>query len=437
MFEQLQDKLSGVLKTIRGQGKITENNISQSMRDVRRALLEADVNFKVAKAFVSRVQEKAEGEKVFTSISPGQQFIKLIQDELVDFLGGDTEELEFNNSRLTVMLMAGLQGSGKTTTSAKLASFLKKRKNRKPLLIAADLQRPAAIDQLEVLARQINVPLYSERIEDAVAVVKSGLKHAESLDVDTVLIDTAGRLNVDEKLMTELKNIELIASPDEILYVADGMTGQDAVTSSMAFSESISVSGIVLTKMDGDSRGGAVLSIREVTQKPIKFLGTGESIDAIEVFHPSRLANRILGMGDVVSLVEKAQDVFDEKSAIQMQKKMLKNTFSLADFKNQLLQIKKMGSISQMMSMIPGASKLKGMEMDDRQLTWIEAIINSMTPAERERPELIDGSRRKRIAKGAGRSVQEVNQLLKQFSQMRTMMKKFGKMGKGKFPIGL
>ena len=437
MFEQLQDKLSGVLKTLRGQGKITENNISQSMRDVRRALLEADVNFKVAKAFVSRVQEKAEGEKVFTSVSPGQQFIKLIQDELVDFLGGDTEELKFNNSGLTVILMAGLQGSGKTTTSAKLALLLKKRQNRKPLLIAADLQRPAAIDQIEVLARQINVPVYSERIEDAVLVVKSGLKHAESLDVDTVLIDTAGRLHVDKELMIELKNIEAIASPDEILYVADGMTGQDAVTSSMAFSESISMSGIVLTKMDGDSRGGAALSIREVTQKPIKFLGTGESIDAIEAFHPSRLAKRILGMGDVVSLVEKAQDVFDEKSAMQMQMKMLKNTFSLSDFKDQLLQIKKMGSISQMMSMIPGASKLKGMEMDDRQLTWIEAIINSMTPTERERPELIDGSRRKRIAKGAGRSVQEVNQLLKQFSQMRTMMKKFRKMGKGKFPIGL
>ena len=437
MFEQLQDKLSDVLKTIRGQGKITENNISQSMRDVRRALLEADVNFKVAKAFVSRVQEKAEGENVFTSISPGQQFIKLIKDELVDFLGGDTEELKFKPSGLTVILMAGLQGSGKTTTSAKLACLLKKKQNRKPFLIAADLQRPAAIDQLEVLGRQIDVPVYTERIKDAVAVVKSGLKHAESLDIDTVLIDTAGRLHVDEELMAELKNIEAIASPDEVLYVADGMTGQDAVTSSLAFSEAISVSGIVLTKMDGDSRGGAALSIREVTQRPIKFLGMGESINAIEVFHPSRLAERILGMGDVVSLVEKAQDVFDEKSTMQIQKKMLGNTFSLADFKDQLKQIKKMGSISQMMSMIPGASKLKGMEMDDRQLIWIEAIINSMTPTERDRPELINGSRRKRIAKGAGRSVQEVNQLLKQFSQMRTMMKKFGKMGKGKFPIGL
>jgi signal recognition particle subunit SRP54 len=437
MFEQLQDKLSGVLKTIRGQGKITENNISQSMRDVRRALLEADVNFKVAKAFVSRVQEKAEGEKVFTSVSPGQQFIKLIQDELVDFLGGDTEELKFKPSGLTVILMAGLQGSGKTTTSAKLACLLKKKQNRKPFLIAADLQRPAAIDQLEVLGRQIDVPVYAERIKDAVAVVKSGLKHAESLDVNTVLIDTAGRLHVDEELMAELKNIEAIASPDEVLYVADGMTGQDAVTSSLAFSEAISVSGIVLTKMDGDSRGGAALSMREVTQKPIKFLGMGESINAIEVFHPSRLAQRILGMGDVVSLVEKAQDVFDEKSTMQMQKKMLGNTFSLADFKDHLKQIKKMGSISQMMSMIPGASKLKGMEMDDRQLIWIEAIIDSMTPTERERPELINGSRRERIAKGAGRSVQEVNQLLKQFSQMRTMMKNFGKMGKGKSPIGL
>ena len=437
MFEQLQERLSGVLKTIRGQGKITENNISHAMRDVRRALLEADVNFIVAKAFVKRVQEKAKGEKVFTSISPGQQFVKLIQDELVEFLGGETEELNFKSSGITVILMAGLQGSGKTTTSAKLACLLKKKQNRKPFLIAADLQRPAAIDQLEVLGRQIDVPVYSERIKDPVSVVKSGLKHAKELGVDTVLIDTAGRLHVDEELMAELKSIVAIASPDEILYVADGMTGQDAVTSSSAFSEAISVSGIVLTKMDGDSRGGAALSIREVTQKPIKFLGMGESINAIEVFHPSRLAQRILGMGDVVSLVEKAQDVFDEKSALEMQSKMLGNTFSLADFKDQLIQVKKMGSVSQMMSMIPGASKLKGMEMDDRQLIWIEAIINSMTPTERDRPELINGSRRKRIAKGAGRSVQEVNQLLKQFSQMRTMMKKFGKMGKGKFPIGL
>ena len=437
MFEQLQERLSGVLKTIRGQGKITENNISHAMRDVRRALLEADVNFKVAKAFVNRVQAKAKGEKVFTSISPGQQFVKLIQDELVEFLGGETEELNFKSSGITVILMAGLQGSGKTTTSAKLACLLKKKQNRKPFLIAADLQRPAAIDQLEVLGRQIDVPVYSERIKDPVSVVKSGLKHAKKLGVDTVFIDTAGRLHVDEELMAELKSIVAIASPDEILYVADGMTGQDAVTSSSAFSDAMSVSGVVLTKMDGDSRGGAALSIREVTQKPIKFLGMGESINAIEVFHPSRLAQRILGMGDVVSLVEKAQDVFDEKSALEMQSKMLGNTFSLADFKDQLIQVKKMGSVSQMMSMIPGASKLKGMEMDDRQLIWIEAIINSMTPTERDRPELINGSRRKRIAKGAGRSVQEVNQLLKQFSQMRTMMKKFGKMGKGKFPIGL
>ena len=437
MFEQLQDRLSDVLKTIRGQGKITEDNISQSMRDVRRALLEADVNFKVAKAFVNRVQLKAEGEKVFTSISPGQQFVKLIQDELVEFLGGDTEGIKFKSSGVTIILIAGLQGSGKTTTSAKLASLLKKQQNRKPYLIAADLQRPGAIDQLEILGRQIDIPVYSERIADPVAVVKSGLKQAEILDIDTVLIDTAGRLHVDGELMAELKSLVHIVSPDEILYVAYGMTGQDAVTSSSAFSEQIPISGIVLSKMDGDSRGGAALSIRQVIQKPIKFLGIGESVDAIEVFHPSRLAQRILGMGDVVSLVEKAQGVFNEKSAIQMQKKMLGNTFSLSDFKNQLMQIKKMGSISEMMNMIPGASKLKGMEMNDRQLIWLEAIINSMTPTERERPELINGSRRKRIAKGAGRSVQEVNQLLKQFSQMRTMMKKFGKMGKGKFPIGL
>jgi len=436
MFEQLQERLSGVIKTIRGQGKITEGNISQAMRDVRRALLEADVNFKVVKAFVNRVQEKAEGEKVFTSVSPGQQFVKLIQDELVEILGGDTEAINFKSSGITVILMAGLQGSGKTTTTAKLACLLKKKHNRKPFLIAADLQRPAAIDQLEVLGRQIDIPVYSKRIKDPVAVVKSGLKQAEKLNVDTVIIDTAGRLHVDENLMAELKSIVAIASPHEILYVADGMTGQDAVTSSFAFSEAISISGIVLTKMDGDSRGGAALSIREVIQKPIKFLGMGESINAIEVFHPSRLAQRILGMGDVVSLVERAQEVFDEKSALKLQSKMLGNTFTLSDFNDQLKQVKKMGSISQMMTMIPGASKLKGMEMNDRQLVWIEAIINSMTPTERDRPELINGSQRKRIAKGAGRSVQEVNQLLKQFSQMRTMIKKFGKTGNGKFPIG-
>jgi len=436
MFEQLQERLSGVIKTIRGQGKITEGNISQAMRDVRRALLEADVNFKVVKAFVNRVQEKAEGEKVFTSVSPGQQFVKLIQDELVEILGGDTEAINFKSSGITIILMAGLQGSGKTTTTAKLACLLKKKHNRKPFLIAADLQRPAAIDQLEVLGRQIDIPVYSKRIKDPVAVVKSGLKQAEKLNVDTVIIDTAGRLHVDENLMAELKSIVAIASPHEILYVADGMTGQDAVTSSFAFSEAISISGIVLTKMDGDSRGGAALSIREVIQKPIKFLGMGESINAIEVFHPSRLAQRILGMGDVVSLVERAQEVFDEKSALKLQSKMLGNTFTLSDFNDQLKQVKKMGSISQMMTMIPGASKLKGMEMNDRQLVWIEAIINSMTPTERDRPELINGSQRKRIAKGAGRSVQEVNQLLKQFSQMRTMIKKFGKTGNGKFPIG-
>ncbi len=437
MFEQLQDRLSGVLKTIRGQGKISESNVSQAMRDVRRALLEADVNFKVAKSFVNRVQEKAIGEKVFTSVSPGQQFVKLIHDELIEFLGGQSEDIQFKPKGITVILFAGLQGSGKTTSVAKLANLLKHEHKRSICLIAADLQRPAAIDQLEILGKQIGVHVFAQRTKDAVAVAKNGMQYAKDNHHDTVIVDTAGRLHIDDELMQELKGVVDSTTPDEIFYVADGMTGQDAVNSATAFSEAIAVSGVILTKMDGDSRGGAALSIREVTGVPVKFIGTGESIDAFGLFHPERMVQRILGMGDVVSLVEKAQSVIDEKSAEKMQKKMLSNSFTLADFKEQLKQIKKMGPLSQMMGMIPGASKLKGMDVDDRQLVWVEAMINSMTPAEREKPEILNGSRRKRIALGSGRSVQEVNQLLKQFSQMKTMMKKIGKMGKMKFPIGI
>jgi len=437
MFEQLQDRLSGVLKTIRGHGKITESNISEAMRDVRRALLEADVNFKVVKTFVQRVQEKASGEAVFTSVTPGQQFVKIIQNELVEFLGKESNEITYSPSGMTVVLMAGLQGSGKTTTTAKLACLLKNKRQKKPFLIAADLQRPAAIDQLEVLGKQIEIPVFSMRTKDTVKVVELGLKAAKDAQADIVFIDTAGRLHINTELMDELKQVVSVAKPHEVLYIVDGMTGQDAVKSSKSFSDAFEISGVVLTKMDGDSRGGAALSIRKMIQKPIKYMGVGESVDAIEVFHPERLARRILGMGDVVSLVEKAQESFDNQSAEKMQQKILSNSFTFADFKDQLKQIKKMGSLNQMMGMIPGASKLKGMNLDDRQLVWVEAMINSMTAMERSRPEIINGPRRKRIAKGSGRTVQEVNQLLKQFSQMRTMIKKIGKMGKYNFPLGI
>ncbi|MBT3250578.1 MAG: signal recognition particle protein [Candidatus Marinimicrobia bacterium] len=437
MFEQLQDRLARALKNIKGQGKISEVNIEDAMRDVRRALLEADVNFKVARDFVKQVKEKAQGGLVLTSVKPGQQFIKILQDELTEFLGGDQQGIRFNSSGQTVIVMAGLQGSGKTTSSAKIARFLKIRHNKKPFLIAADLQRPAAMDQLEVLGRQINVPVYVERISDPAQVVKNGLSRSKELQCDVVIIDTAGRLHVDDGLMDELKQIIHVANPTEIFFVADGMTGQDAVNSSMAFSQTADLSGIILTKMDGDARGGAALSIRKITGQPVKFIGTGEGIEAIEIFHPDRLSKRILGMGDIVTFVEKAQSVIDEKEAERLQKRLVSNTFTLEDFKSQLKQIQSMGPLSQMMNMIPGAGKLKGMKVDEKQLVWVEAIINSMTVDERKKPEIINGSRRKRIARGAGRPVFEVNQLLKQFSQMKKMMRNMGNMKKGRIPFGL
>ncbi len=433
MLEQLQDRFNRIIKNIKGHGKISDSNIQDAMRDVRRALLEADVNIKVAREFVDQVKEKAKGGIVLTSVNPGQQFVKIIQDELTTFLGGDYENIRFNPSGQTVILMAGLQGSGKTTTCAKLARFLKIRHSKNPYLIAADLQRPAAIDQLRILGKKIEVPVYTEQSKDPVLVVKNGLKASRDTHSDVVIIDTAGRLHVDEYLMEELKSIIRVSSPHEILFVADSMTGQDAVNSSKAFSEAVELTGIILTKMDGDARGGAALSIRKTTEKPVKFIGTGEGIEGLEAFYPDRLARRILGMGDVVSLVEKAQDVVDEKEAQRLQNKLIQNTFTLDDFRSQLKQIQKMGPISQMLGMIPGAAKLKGLSIDDKQLTWVEAIINSMTPKERKMPEIINGSRRKRIAQGAGRSVFEVNQLLKQFSQMKKMIQK---MKKGHIPVG-
>ncbi len=436
MFEQLQDRFSGIFKTIRGHGKISESNIRDAIRDIRRSLLEADVNFKVARDFVNRVSEKAKGGKVLTSVTPGQQFIKILQDEMADFLGKTAEELQFSNSGITVIVLAGLQGSGKTTTCAKLAHFLKTKRRKNPWLIAADLQRPAAIKQLKILGDQISVPVYTESGLDPVSIVKSGLASAKASKADTVIIDTAGRLHVDQELMTQLQNIVSVTSPHEVLYVADGMTGQDAVNSSKAFSKAIEVSGIVLTKMDGDSRGGAALSVRHITGKPIKFIGTGEKIDDLEVLHPDRLAQRILGLGDIVSLVEKAQETVDLKEAEKLQKRLIENSFTLEDFQVQLKQLKKMGSVSQLLSMIPGAGKLK-MDVSDQQLKWVEAIINSMTPEERRNPGILNGSRRKRVARGSGRSTFEVNQLLKQFVQMKKMMKSMGRLKKMKLPLGL
>ena len=433
MFEQLNSRFARIVKKIKGQGKITEQNISETLRDVRRALLEADVNFQAAKAFINRVKDKASGKEIFTSVAPGQQFIQILMNELTSFLGSKNDGISFSSSGRTIILLAGLQGSGKTTTAAKLACFLKQRWQKTPVLIAADLQRPAAIDQLQVLGEQIQVPVFARHKKDVAKAVKGGL--SQSKDADVVIIDTAGRLHVDEPLMDELKLVAEIANPDEILFVADGMTGQDAVNSSSAFNDALDITGVILTKMDGDSRGGAALSIREVTGKPIKFLGTGEGMKNFEIFHPDRMAQRILGMGDVVSLVEKAQDVFDQESAEKLQKKMVENSFTLADFQEQLTQMQKMGSLSDMLKMIPGAGKLGKMNLDDRQLKWTDAIIKSMTPAERNSPEIINGSRRKRIAEGSGRSVHEVNQLLKQFHQMQMMMKKIGKQGKMNFPF--
>ena len=435
MFEQLNSRFAQIIKNIKGQGKITDQNIHNALRDVRRALLEADVNFQVAKSFVNRVKDKASGENVFTSVTPGQQFVKILMNELTLFLGKENDGIQFSSSGKTIILLAGLQGSGKTTTASKLACFLKKRWHKTPYLIAADLQRPAAIDQLEVLGKQIQVPVFAKHNSDIESVIKVGL--AESINSDVVIIDTAGRLHIDDDLMTELKRVVEIAKPHEILYVADGMTGQDAVNSSTAFNDALDLTGVILTKMDGDSRGGAALSIREVTGKPIKFMGTGESMKDFEPFHPDRLAKRILGMGDVVSLVEKAQEAFDEETAENLQKKLIENKFTLVDFQDQLNQMQNMGSMSEMLKMIPGTAKLGEMKFDDRQLKWTDAIIKSMTPAERLSPEIINGSRRKRIASGSGRSVQEVNQLLKQFHQMQQMMKKIGNKGGMKLPFGI
>ena len=436
MLEQLQTHLSTIIKNIKGQGKISESNISDVLRDIRIALLEADVNLKVAKKFVEHVKEKALGEKVLKSISPGQQFTKILFDELKFFLGDEAKPLEFDSSGLTVILLAGLQGCGKTTTCGKLARFLKKDKGKDSLLIAADLQRPAAVDQLITIGKSIDIDVYSDKNNDPIEVVKNGLLEAKKQGKDIAVIDTAGRLHIDEDMMNQLKSIIEVSNPNEILFVADGMTGQDAVNSSRSFNDAIDITGIILTKMDGDSRGGAALSIKDIIQRPIKFIGTGESIDKLENFHPERYASRILGMGDVVSLVEKAQSVVDKESLENLEQKIKNQTFSLIDFQDQIKQIKKMGPLSEVMGMIPGANKLKMGDFSDKNLKWVEAIISSMTLKERINPGIINGSRRKRIADGSGRPVQEVNALLKQYKQMKSMMKTMNKnKGKFKFPF--
>ena len=435
MFEEVQEKFSRILKNIRGQGKITEKNVKESMREVRRALLDADVNFKVVKSFTQNVIDKSTGDVVFDSVKPGQQFVKIILDELTSALGTNTQDIQFG-SPLTVIILSGLQGSGKTTTCVKLAHYLKNKHKKNPCLIAADLQRPAAIDQLEVFAKQSDIPVYSVREGKAIDSVKRGMSQAKSNKHDLIIVDTAGRLHIDETLMEELKEIIDFCKPNETFFVADSMTGQDAVNSSQAFNELIEISGVILTKLDGDTRGGAAISISEATQKPIKFVGVGEKVSDFEIFDPERMAKRILGMGDIVGLVEKAGDVFDKKETEKLNKKLKDSKFDFDDFKSQLQQMKKMGPMKDVLGMMPGVgAKLKGIDVDDRKLKWIEAIINSMTPEERSNPEIMNGSRRERVAKGAGRNVQEVNQLLKQFSMMKKMMKKMNKTTKFRFPF--
>jgi signal recognition particle subunit SRP54 len=426
MFEQIQSRLDKVLTSIRGEGKITESNIDNALRDVRRALLEADVNYKVVKSFITRVKEKSKGHKVFSSIKPGEQFVKLLKDELTFFLGGEYNNDDFCKKRPSVILLSGLQGSGKTTTCVKLAYYLEHKKNRKSLLIAADLQRPAAIEQLKVLANAQNIETFHiEDCKDPKKVVKEGLKYSKTKSFDCIIIDTAGRLHIDDVLMNEIKEISQISNPTETLYVADSMTGQDAINSAIEFNSSLNITGIILTKLDGDSRGGAALSLRECTGKPIKFIGTGESIKSFDIFHPERMASRILGMGDIISLVEKAEQTLDKDIALSSAQRLKEGLFTFEDYKSQIQQIKKMGSLSSIMSMIPGFSKIKkNVNLNEDEFKWIEAIINSMTKKERNKPEILNGSRRKRIAIGSGSSVQEVNTLIKQFNQMKIMIKK-------------
>ncbi|WP_375238620.1 signal recognition particle protein [Aurantibacter sp.] len=424
MFNNLSEKLDKALHVLKGHGSITEVNVAETLKEVRRALLDADVNFKIAKDFTARVKDKALGQNVLTTLQPGQLMVKIVKDELTELMGGDAEGLNLSG-KPTVILMSGLQGSGKTTFSGKLANFLKNKKTKKPLLVACDVYRPAAVDQLHVVGEQIKVDVYSDKGNtNPVAIAQAGIAHAKENGHNVVIIDTAGRLAVDEAMMAEISDIHKAIEPQETLFVVDSMTGQDAVNTAKAFNDILNFDGVILTKLDGDTRGGAAISIKSVVNKPIKFIGTGEKMEAIDVFYPSRMADRILGMGDVVSLVERAQDQFDEEEARKLQKKIAKNQFGFDDFLKQIQQIKKMGNMKDLIGMIPGAGKMmKDVDIDDDAFKGIEAIIHSMTVEERTNPSVINASRKKRIGKGSGTSVTQVNQLLKQFQQMSKMMK--------------
>ena len=424
MFENLSDRLERSFKILKGEGRITEINVAETLKDVRRALLDADVNYKVAKTFTDTVKQKAMGMNVLTAIKPGQLMVKIVHDELAELMGGETVGLKLDG-KPSIILMSGLQGSGKTTFSGKLANMLKTKQNKRPLLVACDVYRPAAIQQLHVVGESVGVPVYSEpENKDVIAIAQNAIREAKAKGNDVVIIDTAGRLAVDEQMMNEIASLKEAVNPNETLFVVDSMTGQDAVNTAKEFNDRLDFDGVVLTKLDGDTRGGAALSIRTVVTKPIKFIGTGEKMEAIDAFHPSRMADRILGMGDVVSLVERAQEQYDEEEARKLQKKIMKNKFDFNDFYNQIQQIKKMGNLKDLAGMIPGVGKaIKDVDIDDDAFKSIEAIIQSMTPKERTNPEILNTSRRQRIAKGSGTNIQEVNRLIKQFDQTRKMMK--------------
>ena len=424
MFENLSDRLERSFKILKGEGQITEINVASTLKDVRRALLDADVNFKVAKGFTDKVKEKALGMNVLTAVKPGQLMVKIVHDELADLMGGEAVDINLERHP-AIILMSGLQGSGKTTFSGKLANLLKSKRNKKPLLVACDVYRPAAIEQLKVVGEQIQVPVYAEpENKDVVAIAQHAIQEAKAKGNDVVIVDTAGRLAVDEEMMNEIASLKESLHPSETLFVVDAMTGQDAVNTAKEFNDRLDFDGVILTKLDGDTRGGAALSIRTIVTKPIKFVGTGEKMEALDVFHPNRMADRILGMGDIVSLVERAQEQFDEEEAKRLQRKIQKNKFDFNDFLGQIEQIKKMGNLKDLASMIPGVGKaIKDVDIDDNAFVSIEAIIRSMTPKERTNPEILNTSRRQRIAKGSGTNIQEVNKLIKQFDQTRKMMK--------------
>ncbi len=438
MFESLSDKLDAAFKNIKGQGRITELNIASTVKEIRRALVDADVNYKIAREFTDTVKEKALGEKVISAVSPGQQMIKIVKDELAELMGG--EESSFNiTGNPAVILIAGLQGSGKTTFSAKLANYLKTKKSKSPMLVAGDVYRPAAIEQLKVLGEQVGVEVYSEpENNNPVEIAQNAIKEARTKNKNIIIIDTAGRLAVDDVMMTEVANIKAAVKPNEILFVVDSMTGQDAVNTAAAFNEKLDFTGVVLTKLDGDTRGGAAISIRYTVKKPIKFVSSGEKMDTLDVFYPERMAQRILGMGDIVSLVEKAQEQFDEKESARLEKKIRKNQFDFEDFKSQIQQIKKMGNLKDLMGMIPGVGKaVKDIDINDDAFKGIEAMINSMTPEERRNPDILNPGRKARIAAGSGKDIQELNQFIRQFDQMKHMMKMMNKMPMGRMIPGM